>query len=89
MYSNSKKQSVDLTTEGATQPVLSPDGLHLAYVALSRDGQLALWVSDMDGNNRVKKFYLAKSDGSGVRQIRWSGSDIARATWARTGGTYT
>jgi len=54
VYSNSKKQSVDLTTEDATQPLLSPDGRRLAYVGLSRNGQQELWVLDRDGNNRVK-----------------------------------
>jgi len=117
VYRTSKKQYVDLTTEDATQPVLSPDGRRLAYVSLSRDGQQELWVSDIDGNNRVKlttgislltlafshdssqfaftdveagtrRVYLAKSDGSGARQIRWSGSDVAWATWAPDGRNF-
>ena len=114
LYSISKKQFVDLTTEDATQPLLSPNGRRVAYVALSRNGQQELWVLDIDGNSRAKlatgiglstlafstdgsqfafadveegtqKVYLAKSDGSAIRQIRWSGGDIDWATWAPDG----
>jgi serine/threonine protein kinase len=117
VYSNSKKQSVDLTTEDATQPVLSPDGRRLAYIALSRNGQQELWVSDTDGNNRVKlttgihlatlafspddsqfafadveagapRVYFAKSDGSAVRQIQWSGNWVAWAMWDPDGRNF-
>jgi len=54
VYSNSKKQSVDLITEDATQPVLSSDGRRLAYVTLSTSKQQELWVSGIDGKNRVR-----------------------------------
>jgi len=54
VYSKSKKQSIDLTTEDATQPVLSPDGRRLAYISFSRNGQQELWALNIDGNNRVK-----------------------------------
>jgi serine/threonine protein kinase/Tol biopolymer transport system component len=54
VYRNSKKQSVDLITEDATQPVLSSDGRRLAYVTLSTSKQQELWVSGIDGKNRVR-----------------------------------
>ena len=76
VYSNSKKQSVDLTTEDATQPVLSPDGRHLAYIAFSRNGQQELWVSDTDGNNRVK---LTTGMGLGTLAFSPDGSQFAFA----------
>jgi len=104
VYHPQIKQSLDLTTEEATQPALSWDGRHIMYVMLSGNAQQGdIWASDIDGSNRVKvasgtepitvaftsdasklvfsvrengaiKIYVAKTDGSGLRQIPWSGA---------------
>ena len=108
VYHPQTKQSHDLVTEEATQPTLSWDGRHVAYITLSGNAQQGdLWVSDIDGSNRVKlasgtelltvafssdnsefvfadieggvqKIYIIKTEGSGLRQIPWSG---AAAGW--------
>jgi serine/threonine protein kinase len=104
VYRPQTKQSFDLTNEEATQPALAWDGRHVMYITLSGNAQQGdLWVSDVDGNNRVKitsgtelitvtftsdasrlvfaaseggktKIYIVKTDGTGLRQIPWSGA---------------
>ena len=104
VYHLQTKQSFDLTNEEASQPALAWDGRHVMYITLSGNAQRGdLWVSDIDGNNRVKitsgtelitvtftsdasklvfaaveggktKIYIVKTDGTGLRQIPWSGA---------------
>ena len=103
VYNTQTKQSSDILQELATQPALSWDGRHVSYVVLSGNAQEGdLWVSNIDGSNRVKlasgtglvtaafnsdgsrfmfgisengaqKFYIIRSDGTGLRQLPWSG----------------
>ena len=54
VYNTKTKQSFDLVTEDATQPVVSFDGRRVAYITLAGNGRQEIWVSDTDGNNRVK-----------------------------------
>jgi Tol biopolymer transport system component/predicted Ser/Thr protein kinase len=54
VYNTRTKQSFDLVTENATQPVLSPDGHHVAYLSFVGGRNQELWVADLDGNSRVK-----------------------------------
>ncbi len=54
VYHTKTKQSFDLVTEDATQPVVSLDGHRVAYITLAANGRQEIWVSDSDGNNRVK-----------------------------------
>jgi serine/threonine protein kinase len=54
-YHPRTKQSVDLTTEDGTQPAISWDGRRLMYITLAGNAQQSdLWVSDIDGGNKVK-----------------------------------
>ena len=103
VYNTQTKRSSDILQELGTQPALSWDGRHVSYVVLSGNAQEGdLWVSDIDGSNRVKlasgtglvtaafnsdgsrfmfglrengaqKFYIIRSDGTGLRQLPWSG----------------
>jgi len=104
VYHTKTKQSLDLVSEEATQPSISWDGRRVAYITLSGNAQQGdLWISDLDGNNRIKlatgtalvtitfssdgskfmfadreggaeKIYIIRSDGTGLRQIPWSGA---------------
>jgi serine/threonine protein kinase len=104
VYHPKTKQSADLVSEEATQPALSWGGRKIMYIILSGNAQQGdLWVSDLDGNNRMKiasgteivtvtfnsdasklafavaengktKIYTVKTDGTGLRQIPWSGA---------------
>jgi serine/threonine protein kinase len=110
VYDTRTRQSHDLVSEEATQPWLSWDGRHLEYITLSGNAQQGdLWVSDIDGSNRVKiatgtslvttaftsdssrlmygdrengvqKFYTVKLDGTGLRQVGWSGANAGYGT---------
>jgi len=110
VYNVRTKQTTDVVNEIATQPTLSPDGRRVAYLVLAGSARQELWVSDVDGNNRVKlassgslitlawsldgsqfmfsepgsggaKLYIIRADGSGLRQIPWSGGFIGQGAW--------
>jgi serine/threonine protein kinase/Tol biopolymer transport system component len=55
-YNVRTKQVADVVAENATQPVISPDARRVAYITLTGVGRdrNELWISDIDGNNRVK-----------------------------------
>ncbi len=111
IYNTHTKQSFDVVTEDATQPLLSWDGRRVNYITLSGPQHQELWISDIDGKNKVKlastaslitlavapdasrllfadvvgdaaKLYLVKNDGTGLRQIPWSGANIGWAMWS-------
>jgi Tol biopolymer transport system component len=117
IYQTRTKQSFDLVTENATQPVLSSDGRRVVYITLAGSRRQELWASDGDGNNRVKlassasletlgfspdnaqfaftdgaggvtKLYIIKTDGSGLRQVPWSGAFLGAATWSPDAKTF-
>ena len=103
VYNTRTKESSDILQELGTQPTLSWDGRRVGYIVLSGNAQEGdLWVSDIDGSNRIKlasgtglitsgfnsdssrfmfgvrengapKFYVIRSDGTGLRQLPWSG----------------
>jgi Tol biopolymer transport system component/predicted Ser/Thr protein kinase len=54
VYHTQTKQSSDLVAENATQPDLSRNGRLVAYISLSGGENQGLWVSDLNGNNKVK-----------------------------------
>ena len=53
-YNVRSKQSVDIASETATQPSISPDGKRLMYIISPEVSHRELWVSDIDGKNKVK-----------------------------------
>ena len=53
-YHVQSKEWVDIVSDDATQPTISPDGKRLMYVTLVAGRRRALWVSDIDGVNKVK-----------------------------------
>jgi serine/threonine protein kinase len=110
------KQTFDLVSENATQPVLSWDGKRINYITMNGSGHQDLWVSDLDGSNKVKlassaslitlawmpdgshlsfedsgptegKIYIVKADGSGLRQVPWTGVNVGWAIWSPDGKT--
>jgi Tol biopolymer transport system component len=67
-YHFQSKESRDIVSEDATQPIISPDGKRLMYITLPAAPQRTeLWVSDIDGGNKVK---LA------------TGENLGTGTWA-------
>jgi serine/threonine protein kinase/Tol biopolymer transport system component len=53
-YNVRSKQSVDIASETATQPSISPDGKRVMYLTSPEKRHVELWVSDIDGKNKVK-----------------------------------
>jgi serine/threonine protein kinase len=66
-YHVHSKESTDIVSEDATQPAISPDGKRVMYVTLAGGKRHELWVSDIDGGNKVK---IA------------TGESLATGTWA-------
>jgi Tol biopolymer transport system component len=48
------KESTDIESTESTQPIISRDGKRVMYVALPTANNAELWVSDIDGGNKVK-----------------------------------
>jgi hypothetical protein len=53
-YHVHSKESTDIVSEKATQPIISPDGRRVMYIALPAKDRNELWVSNIDGSNKVK-----------------------------------
>jgi Tol biopolymer transport system component len=53
-YHVQSKVSTDIVSEDATQPMISQDGKHVMYITLHARRKNELWVSDIDGANKVK-----------------------------------
>ena len=54
IYNSRTKHSFDLVSESATQPLLSWDGRRINYIVISENDRQELWISDIDGNNKLK-----------------------------------
>ena len=53
-YHVHSKESTDIVSEDATQPNISPDGKRVMYITLPAPERQELWVSDIDGGNKMK-----------------------------------
>jgi serine/threonine protein kinase len=53
-YHVRSKESVDLVSEIASQPSISPDSKRVMYITSPEANHFELWVSDIDGKNKVK-----------------------------------
>jgi serine/threonine protein kinase/Tol biopolymer transport system component len=53
-YRVRSKESTDIVSEDASQPTISPDGKRVEYVTFPSSQREELWVSDIDGGNKVK-----------------------------------
>ena len=76
LYRVADKQFSDLVTEDATQPTLSSDGHHLAYITTPDAGKSEIWVSDLDGNHSLKL-----ASGNRLETLAWS-NDASKFLYA-------
>ena len=53
-YHVRSKESVDIVSEYALQPIISPDGKRVMYLKHLGPGKNELWVSDINGANKLK-----------------------------------
>ncbi|HEX8814318.1 MAG TPA: protein kinase, partial [Terriglobales bacterium] len=80
-YDTKTKQSLDLVDETATQPVISPNGKRVMYIALKGPRRTELWVSGMDGSNKVKL-----ASGEQLDTGFFSRDNSMASFWDTTGG---
>ena len=78
-YHVHSKESKDIVSEDATQPVISRDGKRVMYITLPAPQRNELWVSEIDGRNKVKI-----AAGEVLATGTWA-SDNIRLTFAETG----
>jgi serine/threonine protein kinase/Tol biopolymer transport system component len=62
-YQVRSKQSIDIVSENASQPIISPDGRRVMFIKLLGPDKTELWVSSIDGANPTK---LASSGSLGT-----------------------
>jgi len=48
------KESTDIVSEDATQPIISPNGKRVMYITFLARQKTEVWVSDIDGGNKLK-----------------------------------
>jgi serine/threonine protein kinase len=68
LYRVASRQSSDIVSDEVTQPELSRDGRRVAYLFSPESGKTELWISDVDGGNRLK---LHSSTGR-METLIWS-----------------
>ncbi len=82
VYHPQTQQSLDIVSDDATQPMISPDGKRLMYVKLLADDKEELWVSNIDGKNQLKLY-----SGSSMGTLGWSPDSSHLSFGDRPGGT--
>jgi Tol biopolymer transport system component len=82
-YHVRRKESAEIVSENASQPSVSPDGKRVMYIRLLGQDQSELWVSDIDGINKLK---LAASGNLSTGD--WSPDSAQLAFMDFTGGEY-
>jgi Tol biopolymer transport system component/tRNA A-37 threonylcarbamoyl transferase component Bud32 len=53
-YNTHSKESTDIASENATQPAISRNGKRVMYITIPAKDRNELWVSDVDGSNKVR-----------------------------------
>jgi serine/threonine protein kinase/Tol biopolymer transport system component len=81
-YHPRTKSSVDLVSENATQPTISPDDKRVMYIKILGQNKMELWVSDIDGANPLR---LAASGR--LTTLGWSPDSSRLAFSDNTTGT--
>jgi Tol biopolymer transport system component len=70
-YNVHSKESTDIASQNATQPVVSRDGKRVAYITAPAQDRNEVWVANIDGSNKVK---IAAA--SNVATGYWSGDNF-------------
>ena len=80
-YHVQSKESTDIVSEDATQPIISPDGKRLMYITLPAPQTTELWVSDIDGGNKVKL-----ATGESLNTGTWAPDNFHLSFWEQVSG---
>jgi len=65
VYDVHTKATTDIVSDLATQPTISPNGKRVMYVTQPEPSQSELWISGLDGSNKVKIFSSSHDIGTG------------------------
>jgi Tol biopolymer transport system component/predicted Ser/Thr protein kinase len=71
-YHVHSNQFVDIVSERASQPIISPDGRRVMYVKYLGPDKNELWVSEIDGANRTELASSASLDTGALDTGAWS-----------------
>ena len=71
LYRAATRQSSDLVSELATQPLISPSSRKVAYITQPESGKVELWVANVDGSNPTKVY----SSNRFLDTLGWSADD--------------
>jgi serine/threonine protein kinase len=82
LYRAATKQSSDIVSELATQPVISASSRKLGYITKPESGHEEIWLADIDGNNATKVY----SSTNALDTLGWS-SDDAQFIFAESRGS--
>jgi Tol biopolymer transport system component len=74
VYNVHTKSTTDIVSDLATQPTISPDGKRVMYVTRTDVSRNELWISDLDGSNKLKLF--STPHDIGVEDFSPDGSQI-------------
>jgi serine/threonine protein kinase/Tol biopolymer transport system component len=80
-YHVHSKESTDIVSEDATQPIISPDGKRVMYITLPAPDRNELWVSDIDGGNKGKL-----ATGEVLNTGTWAPDNFHLSFWEQGAG---
>ena len=80
-YHVKSKESRDIVSEDATQPIISPDGKRLMYITLPGPQTAELWVSGIDGGNKLKL-----ATGESLNTGTWAPDNFHLSFWEQVSG---
>jgi serine/threonine protein kinase/Tol biopolymer transport system component len=80
-YRGQSKESTDIVSEEATQPIISRDGKHVMYITLPVPQRNELWVSDIDGGNKLKL-----ATGESLNTGTWAPDNFHLSFWEQGAG---
>ena len=81
VYHVQSKESRDIVSEDATQPIISPDGKRLMYITLPGPQTAELWVSGIDGGNKLKL-----ATGESLNTGTWAPDNFHLSFWEQVSG---
>ena len=70
-YHPATKQSVDVVSDLATQPLTSHSGRKFAYITAPEPGREEMWIADIDGGNAK----MIQSSNVNLETLGWSADD--------------
>jgi serine/threonine protein kinase len=80
-YRVHSKESTEIVAEDATQPIISPDGKRVMYITLPARHTTELWVSDINGSNKLKL-----ATGESLNTGTWASDNFHLSFWEQVSG---